>query len=74
MGDIRDAIFRSHGIGRRQAGRMTPLDRDLERRISILECTDGEPSAGRRLPRSDRVILAVLTLGSLCAVWIAQAL
>jgi hypothetical protein len=53
---------------------MTRLGQELERRVSILERPDANPSSSRHLPRTDVLVLAALTLGSLCAVWIAQAL
>lgn len=53
---------------------MTPLEQELVRRMTILDRTDATPSGSRHLPRTDGVVLAALTIGSLCAVWIAQAL
>jgi len=51
----------------------TPLEQELERRIAILDGTGGEQADDRDLPHTDRLVLAVLTIGSVLAVWIAQA-
>ncbi|MCU0649716.1 MAG: hypothetical protein MUF00_17130 [Gemmatimonadaceae bacterium] len=51
----------------------TPFEQELERRIAILDGTGGEQADDRDLPHTDRLALAVLTIGSVLAVWIAQA-
>lgn len=53
---------------------MTRLEHELARRLAILERSETTEPAGRHLPRIDALVLAALTMGSLCAVWIAQAL
>ena len=50
------------------------FDAELERRIALLDGHESEPPDARELPRTDRTVLGVLTIGSLVAVWLVQAL
>lgn len=50
--------------------RPTAFDEELERRLSI---RSREAETDRRLPRSDRLVLAAFTFGSFAAVLIVQA-